>query len=409
MANSRLSIKQLHFLLIFTGCLLTFIGLYHLIPLIPNVWDPKSDFYPYYQAGELIRAKKPIYTFPNNNQTPTTCMIFVPLTFLSIKSAALLWISLTSICYFWIGIIILLELRISLTFYWGFFLFSLALCWYPFLINITLGQISNLISLLIILAWLFLRQKKDIGAGILLGIACLLKLFPGIFLIYLFLRKKWMALGVMIVTILVGFLLTLLVVDLKDIVYYFINFVTRQSSIWSGFPLNLSLNSIIQTLFIGNSQFSPQLTPLIYSKPVTIILTLILDLTIVILLLRQLIILPTTTHGDNIAFNYCIICMLLLSPIAWQHYYTILLLPLGYVFKLFLQYKNLRFFRLGLLSFLFLSLPSQEIASFIIQFFPSSILPWYTVFIIKIPILGIFLLLTSGIYITRNFKNIMEY
>ncbi|MCJ7829478.1 DUF2029 domain-containing protein, partial [Patescibacteria group bacterium] len=75
----------------------------------------------------------------------------------------------------------------------------------------TLGQINLVILFLIVLAFWFYQKKKDVLPGIFLGIATLIKIFPG-FLIFFFLKeKKWKIMISFLVTCLLGVLLTILI------------------------------------------------------------------------------------------------------------------------------------------------------------------------------------------------------
>ena len=398
MALYKPSTKFMNILLIFVGSLLIMVGLYRLISLLPYVSDPNADYYTYYHSAELIIAGKSIYSW-HNMQSPTTCLIFVPFALLPLRVSALLWTVFTIICYFWMGIIILRAYKISLSVPWGILLFGLALSWYPFLIHISVGQLNIPISLLIILAWAWLRKKQDLGAGFLLGIACFIKLFPGIFLVYLLLRRKWKALICMIITILGGFILTGLITGFKEIFYFFSKVVTQDSSIWIAYPFNLSLGSTIQILFLGSSQ----VIPIIHSKLIATILLFLIDFGLLVLLICQIIKLPVNPLGDDLAYNTVIIVMLLLSPITWQHIYPILLIILVLLFVLFLQAKTVLYLRLLVLSFLFLSFPSHEILPFLNQLVGSDILPWYVVIILQIPIIGV-LLLWISICVVEKYK-----
>lgn len=390
MSILRSSNKAIHILLILTGCLLSLVGLYRMVSLLSYVSDPNSDYYTYYHAAELIITGKSIYSF-HNMQSPTTCLIFVPFAFLPFKTSALLWTALTVICYFWMGIIILREYKISLTFPWQSFLVGLALSWYPFLTHISVGQVNIPISLLIILAWAWLRKKQDLGAGFLLGIACFIKLFPGLFLVYLFLRKKWKALICMIITILAGFILTGLITGFNEIFYFFTKVVTQDSSMWIAYPFNLSLQSVIQILFLG----STHVIPLIHSQLIAAIFVFIIDSGLLVLVIWQILKLPSTPLGDDLAYNTVIIVMLLISPIIWQHIYPSLLIILILLFKLFLQEKTQLYLRIGLISFLLLSWPVRVIFPWIVLAIGSDTLNWYDALILQIPTLGVLLLLFS--------------
>jgi len=242
----------------------------------------------------------------------------------------------------------------------------------------------------------------DTGGGILLGIACVLKLFPGLFVVYLILQKKWKALLSMIITIVITMLLTIEVIGINDVLHFFTTVITKDSSFWIAYPLNLSLESTVYFLFIGGEQ----VIPLIHSRLLALLIISILDFALLALLIWQIHKLPSTPLGNDLAYNAVIIVMLLLSPIIWQHIYPILLLILILLLKLFLEEKERIYLRIGVISFLLLSLPIHELLPFITNIIGSDRIPWYAALMLQVPIAGVLLLWFSIWFITRRSKNL---
>jgi hypothetical protein len=69
--------------------------------------------------------------------------------------------------------------------------------------NLLLGQVHILLLYLFVLAWKYERAKMEWAAGSLLGAATVLKLLPGVFLLYFLLTRQYRALVSMLITILV--------------------------------------------------------------------------------------------------------------------------------------------------------------------------------------------------------------
>ena len=107
------------------------------------------------------------------------------------------------ICYGAIGLIVSRELNIALAPHWVALMVGLALCWPPFQEQMALGQWSLLIAASLIGCWALLRHGRDRLAGVLLGFACLIKLFPGLLIIYL-LRWRWWAAAAASATVAIG-------------------------------------------------------------------------------------------------------------------------------------------------------------------------------------------------------------
>ena len=374
------------------GILLIIVGLIRLITLNPANSGIILDFNTYYQSAKQLIAGQSIYSIGfKHNQTPLTAILFIPLTYLSYENSATVWTVLTIIAYICMGIIILRVQNIKISFHWNFLLLGIALTWYPFLIHISMGQINILISLIIIMSWAFLRRKQEFMGGFLLGLACALKIFPGIFILFLVLRKRWTATIVMIGTIIAGFIISALVIGPKEVMYYFTNVISQDSKEWFAYPLNLSPTSTIYMIFTDNRWVYPVMN----ARFLASITMLLLDIGLAVYLLYKLITLPKSILGDDLAYGFCIISMLLIAPLTWQHIFPILLLPLSILFKSYLDQQNVHHRNQALLSFLFLSIPGGEIVLFVTEMTRLPKIPWYLALPIQLPLLGVFILMIS--------------
>lgn len=94
---------------------------------------------------------------------------------------------------------------------------------FPVKFTLTLGQINLLILFLITVSYYFVQNKKEILSGIFLGIATLIKIFPG-FLIFFFIKeKKWKSLISFVTTLFCGLILTVLIFKPALTINYFGN------------------------------------------------------------------------------------------------------------------------------------------------------------------------------------------
>lgn len=66
----------------------------------------------------------------------------------------------------------------------------LALDWQPFLANLRQGQIGVVVALLVIGGWHCLSHDRPWPAGILIGLAALIKMFPALLIVWLLLRNR---------------------------------------------------------------------------------------------------------------------------------------------------------------------------------------------------------------------------
>jgi hypothetical protein len=194
-----------------------------------------------------------------------------------------------------------------------------ALGWEPVLALFRQGQSGLLIGVLVVLAWWLLRAGNSAGAGMLIGAAACLKVYPGLLLLYLLLRHR---------RAFVSAVMTMLVLTLLPVPWFgwrlyaeYIHTAGRVTALYGGNPLNLSLLGLLRK------------NGMTVSTPAAALIGLCLALAASLLVLRGR--LPEPKRLDR---EYAMFCglMLLLSPIVWQHYLVLLFLPLcvlgSYVF-----------------------------------------------------------------------------
>ena len=116
------------------------------------------------------------------NYTPSAFFLFVPVSFLPLIPAQILY-TLISISIFTITALCFLKVH-KLPAHITLVLLGLLFQNFPFKFNIILGQ-SNLIVLsFIFLSYIALVKKKDFTAGIFWGLACVIKLTPLVLIIF---------------------------------------------------------------------------------------------------------------------------------------------------------------------------------------------------------------------------------
>jgi Glycosyltransferase family 87 len=114
--------------------------------------------------------------------------------------------------------------------------------------HLVLVQVSEIIAFLFALSWYFLRRRRQIEAGVTLGIACTLKLFPGVLVLFLLLTRRFKGFA--------AACLTYAVVAIYMTTGYGLqawkDFFRQQGPIanyWIGHIRNASLHGIIVRLF----------------------------------------------------------------------------------------------------------------------------------------------------------------
>jgi hypothetical protein len=205
---------------------------------------------------------------------------------------------------------------------------ALILGWEPVIQVLREGQSGLLLSALLVLGWWCLRRGSAVWAGVAIGTATCLKLFPGLLLIYLFLRHR-RALWAASLTILTLVGSSLLMLQWQDYLDYF---QTAQTVVARFSPVrdNVSLLGFLSHNLELKS--SPGLAMALLSVPA-------------VLLVGASGWLVSRGAGEHSAveealdleYSLYLVLMPLFSPVAWSHYIPILLLPMAVLGNRILQ------------------------------------------------------------------------
>jgi hypothetical protein len=339
-------------------------------------------------AAKAFLEKKSIYASGTNGHPPTVALLFIPLSFLPYDTAAKIWSLLEFVLYFIGGLIVIKEYQIHLSWGWTAILCGFALWWYPFQVNIGLGQLSILLSFLIIGAWRLLRHNQDIAAGTLLGLACLIKIFPVLFILYLIIKKRWKAVWAVLTVVAAGLLVTTCILGLKDVLTFFTQVIRNNSEIWSVFPINLSITGVFGR-FLSDGAW---VEPIIVAPRIANMLSLLIDIGLVILLIVQIWKMKPGLRGDDRAYSLTIIAILLVSPMTWEHSLVMLTLPLGFLVSTLQLLPNPRLRHLSLLALVLFSLPDVQVGNAIMNFYAPAKMPWFSSLILLLPTIGMFVI-----------------
>lgn len=175
-------INSLIILLLISGCSLIIYTFFNLTYF--------NDFAYYYNASANAIAHGSIYN-RGFFYTPITLFIFIPFTKLSLYNATSLWaiinILLLGVCCIFTTKILRqvkdIDLKTLIYIYLMFFFF------HPNIASLKSGNINILILTLIIGCFYFFQKRQLNMAGILLGIATVFKIIPGVLLIYFWFKR----------------------------------------------------------------------------------------------------------------------------------------------------------------------------------------------------------------------------
>ena len=167
----------------------------------------RTDFTVYTEAARHALAGMDIYTAENSRgwryvYPPIFAIMMIPLYLMPLSMASLGWCAISFLCIWLIYKYCLDFLHPkSAQVYAAIFVFGV-----PLIGGIMRGQVSILVSLLVISSVIFFSKEKDFLAGVLLACATMLKVYPAAMLGYFVIYKNWKSLY--------GFTLTILVLGL---------------------------------------------------------------------------------------------------------------------------------------------------------------------------------------------------
>jgi hypothetical protein len=196
------------------------------------------------------------------------------------------------------------------------------------------GQFNLILLLLLTGSWAAESTNRPCWAGVLLGTATAIKLFPGFLFVYFLLRRQWKAVmsGVLSFVVLTG--LTVSVLGVETYKSYGNHVIPRVAVLRSGW-INVSLPGLWTKLFdpITEEQVNPwvflgRVEPLWRSPALAGLGTWISCGVVVAVLARMVWHARSRVERDQ-AFRLSVIAMLLVSPITWNHYFLLLIIPLA--------------------------------------------------------------------------------
>jgi multisubunit Na+/H+ antiporter MnhF subunit len=340
-----------------------------------------SQWIPALRARER-RAYLQVVTSPwVQAHPPAMSLLLIPfVASLSIRHAYLVCSALSLACLLFSVVLLLKNLPIArdnrsqLA-----FLFAI-LGWFQLGVMLRLGQTGVLLGFLLTLAWYFLRREKPLAAGVAVSLAVALKLFPAFLFPFLFLRQRrafWAAV-VATAAFLGG---TAAVVGRANLAAY--AQVTRfVEDYYRGYPGNLSLLSWLVTLTGTLNRHSHVPDVLFFLLMAAIVVALAWVIT-------------RPSGADAVLaldLEYAIFVALLpiLSPVAWDHYLTLLLLPMMVLATHLAQSEHLNQQQLLLFFCALLTVVTPQPALGLISEHLQRVLPWGTAFLVeKLPTVGV--------------------
>ena len=317
--------------------------------------DGYPDFSNFYFGPLLAFKNLNPYLGNFNLFTPTTYPPFIfwffyPLTFLPLAIAEKLW-TIGSIITLLISLNLLFKVfNQKITSSEGLILSSFVFLSFPTKFTLGMGQINIFILLFITLFIYFLNKSKPYS-GVFLGLCVMLKIFPVAPIFYLIISRKWRTIAYILLTVILGGILTLLLVRLEIITYFIQKIIPSLLDSWKGDYYNQSLTGVMIRAGLYNNR------------------ELIRSAITLALALPTLWMVFLTKSKDKFAINLIIGTLLtlnlLVNSFSWQHHF-IWLLPSFFATYFYLKRIKARnyFYYLLFLCYLLVSINLKYPLSF---------------------------------------------
>lgn len=261
-----------------------------------------------------------------NVHPPTSILLAVPLQGLNYRDAFLVWnlLSLAALgATLWL---IVRELEIPFHPAAVLPIISILLVCDPLRQQVIQGQLNLVLLLVLTCVWSADRHDRPVLAGSLLAFATAVKLFPGFLFLLFLMKRNWKACQAGVVAFAVITLLTACLTGTEAFATY-IHDILPTTGRWRTAWNNASLTGFWFKLF-DPVEHGRHLTPLLESP----LLARVGTVASVIAVLGFLVVSVRNSNDcsdRDQEFGLSMTAMLLVSPVSWEHYFLLLILPLA--------------------------------------------------------------------------------
>ena len=338
--NSDLS-RQISVLLIL---LLVFTSVNYLFNgIIRPVFTEKIDFQAYYNGAMAFRYKLPLYQSmidffkvgPYRYEgalpyvyPPCLAVFLSPFAYLSLNSAALVWLFINQ-CLFFLGMYLLLcTISRKYSAVEAVVMVFVFINFTPLFLDYLLGQCNGILFFLIVASLYFYRENKPKYSGICIAVACSMKVIPLLLLFYMLWKRQFKVFltGLLTLVLIIGYSLLFFGLELY---YWYVEFMINER-LMNAFHDNHSITGFFSRLLVHTVWVKG-----IFDNPaaanICIVISSLIVLGIFLFVTRK----KTAPSTQETLHEYAlaVVTMLLLSKMATTLYLVMLLLPLGVMVK----------------------------------------------------------------------------
>ncbi|EKD85544.1 MAG: hypothetical protein ACD_37C00697G0003 [uncultured bacterium] len=286
-------------------------------------YDYYPDFSSYYYGSIAVFDGENPYLGGEKYFTPfvyppPVLLFFLPFTLLPYFIAEKMFAILSILCLLLSVVLIFKIFKLTPFSLLGLFLTILVFNFFPVKFTLGMGQINNVVLLMVTLFVYFHVKKRELMSGLFLAIAIALKLFPVLLIIYLIFSKRWKALLSVILTTIAITLVTFIFIDPKIISYFLTTALPSLLASWKADYYNQSLSAFL-IRELGNLELVNIVRPVISAILITASLSFVW-------------IFRRNDKSGLLSISLLITLSLIVNTFSWQHHFVWLLIPLFIVF-----------------------------------------------------------------------------
>lgn len=253
---------------------------------------------------------------------PSSAFWFVPLaarTDLRTSQIAWGWVCTFFLLIELVALLPLVRAPAPLATAWLVFAYVLTM---PFFVyHLKLGQLSVPVALLCFVGWSAARRGEDVLAGLALGAACTMKLFPGLLVFLFLLWRRWRVVIPAVAVYAFVFIVTAARFGISAWTIFFAN-ERLVSAEWMGNIQNQAVFGIVLRLF------HPACGPTGKPSPAPMLLSFAISLSLIALASWRAL-RARSQEARDLAFATFTVLSLVTPQWTWEHYNVIYLLPMA--------------------------------------------------------------------------------
>jgi hypothetical protein len=254
----------------------------------------------------------------------------IPFGKLDYAEAFLLWNEITLILFGASIWLVLHTLEMDTSVRTGLVIFALLLFCHPLWSHVQQGQLNIPVAFLVTLCWFLDRSDRPWLAGIALGVATALKLFPGFLFLPFILRRRWKAVIAGLASLIGVNALTLAMLGIGTYRDYICDVLPIMRT-YLGMCHNLSPCGVWHKLLVPAPHWMSvdfaSGSPHPFAASCGYVVT-----SGVFVLLASMIVLRASDDID-LSLSASIVAMLLVSPVVWDHTLLLLVLPIALLWQ----------------------------------------------------------------------------